>query len=189
MNYTKLSYLNLEINNPIKRIITLDKQKHTCYIRETDYKHKLHSEVEHMNSLTDLVIELSENLKYYNEKHYNLMQLVLESIIEKNKLLKQISNNQDYLKSNLHKIDDMEITLRKLTEKFKVIKLKEFPNKNDIINLKNLIEENKPKDIEIHLKKLITELKEQTEKDKNQSEEQIRQIEKTLSEIKKLILS
>lgn len=182
MNYKKFSYLNLEVNNPNKKVITLDKQKHICYIKDNNYTHKVHSESEHMNTITDLIIELSENLNLYNEKHYNLMQLVLEGIIEKNKLLKQISNNQDYLKTNLHKIDYFEITLKQLTEKFKVIKLKEFPNKNDIIKLKNLIEENKPKDIEIHSKELIMNLKEQFDL-------QIQQIEKMLEEIKNLILS
>ena len=104
----KFDYLNLEISNPVKRVITLDKQKHICHIRDNSYKHELHSESTHLNSITDLIIELGDSLQWYNEKFYNLVSIISNYMLDKNKRLKQIMDNQDYFKTSLKKIDDLD---------------------------------------------------------------------------------
>ena len=59
----KLKYLDLEISNKSRIIITLEKHKHNCYFSSI-YKYNLHSkEDKNYNSLIDLVISLGESLE------------------------------------------------------------------------------------------------------------------------------
>lgn len=182
----KFEYLNLEVNNSTKRIISLDKQKHICYcyIEDKDYKHILHSESQHLNSITDLIIELGDSLYWYNEKFYKIIELINESMVSRNKKLQQIQENQEYLKICLQKIDNFDSTIKGLTKKFKALNLKNFPNKQDINSLRQLIEENKPKEIEIQSKDLVLQIKNQSETNKKHFESQIEKLEQMLKEIK-----
>ena len=188
-NYKKFEYLNLEINNLAKRIISLDRQKHICYIRDNNYTHMLHSGNQHLNSITDLIIELGNSLQQHNEKYYNLMQLISDSMVSRNKKLQQINDDQDYLKTSIQRIDEFDITIQKLAKKFKALNLKSFPNKQDIISLKQMIEENKPKEIEIQSKDLILQIKNQSESNEKQFTIHMQKLEKMLQEIKYIQLN
>ena len=120
-----------------------------CYINSS-YKHMLHSESNHLNSITDLVIELGDSLHWYIEKYYRLAELISESMTSRNKKLQQIQ---------------------------------------DIISLRQMIEENKPKEIKIQSKDLILQIKNQSEANKIHFELQVQKLEQMLQEIKYIQLN
>ena len=48
-------------------VISLDKQKFTCYF-DKEFSHKLHCQSEHLNGIRDLILKLGESLEKKIEK-------------------------------------------------------------------------------------------------------------------------
>jgi uncharacterized coiled-coil DUF342 family protein len=127
-----LKYLDLEISNNNRNLVSLDKQKLLCKF-DKKYKHILHSEnnilfSEHLNSLTDLVINLSINLEKTLEENNNKISFLTSLIEEKNKSIKELRENQDYIRqqnnSILEKLSKQKpfIELNSLVKEVKDIK-------------------------------------------------------------------
>lgn len=96
--FKRIEYLDLEIKDTNKNIITFEKHKHNCYF-DKDYRHILHSK-DHgqYNSLVDIFISLAESLENQRHTDNKLTYSILEQLKDKNKMLKRIENNQDYIK-------------------------------------------------------------------------------------------
>ena len=139
----RLEYLDLEIKNRSRNIITLDNHKHICYFQNT-YKHILHSkEDKNYNSLIDLVISLGESLEKHKENNSRIIENLLESIKNKNKVIKTLVENQDYLKEQNNKI----IKRIKYLEELKQLKIEHKINTEKIT--KEVLEEIRQKSIEL----------------------------------------
>ena len=80
-------------------------------------------------------------------------------------------------------------TCKKLNNVFETIKLRNFPDKQDILNLKRLIEENKTKEIELQSKNLLDQIKQQSENNKTHFDIEIKKLEKILIEIRNIQLN
>lgn len=167
----KVSYLNLEIPENNKRIISLDNAKHLCYLRHgKEDKHLLHGDDYQLNSITDLMVEQGLSLKDNIERIYRVLEKLAHSIGDKNRLLSKIENKLDYLQkdnSSLH-------------EKFSAVKINQLPQRQDLVELSSLIKENKPKEIELHTKSLLEKVEHQVTVYHNQSLESLEQVKKTI---------
>lgn len=94
----KLEFLNLEFSDRAFRtqIKGNENYKLACRISD-DFKHILHSEDNHLNSITDLIINLGINLQ--KEINYNKQQL--EKSLEE---LRKYTENLDYIKDQQQQI-------------------------------------------------------------------------------------
>lgn len=74
--------------------------KHILYFSR-DYHHVLHSSDKQLNSIVDIIIS---TLEFTNIKYMNISQMNIDTLVNKNKILKEISSNQQYIKDQLNTV-------------------------------------------------------------------------------------
>lgn len=97
----KIEWLNLEIyDRTIKNTKINNEFQHTCYLNK-EYTHQIHRENSQINSLVDIVIFFSKWLKWSIERNIRVMETIAKLIGEKNVIVKEIKENQQYTKDQI----------------------------------------------------------------------------------------
>lgn len=97
--------LDLLIQEETKRIVSLDKGTHNCYLRNSRAeKHFLHGEDFQLNNIIDLIIELGSTIDAENNRIFNILEIIAHSIGEKNKMISKIEEKLDYLQKDNHSL-------------------------------------------------------------------------------------
>lgn len=85
--YRRIYYLDLALHTSIKQIITLDKGRHYCFFKSNYYKHCLHSNNDHLNSISDLLVSLNNSLESQQKEFYKLLDSITNSLVKINQIL------------------------------------------------------------------------------------------------------
>lgn len=111
-----INYLNLELSDQQKTLIKIKNNSLVCNFN-TSYNHELHGENSQLNNLIDLIINLGENLNYYQTKLNLLLEKNLNSRQERFEEIKTIILNKNPKTKNLDYIKDQNsIILEKLSK-------------------------------------------------------------------------
>lgn len=173
MSSHNLEYLNLELT-PRQKSIKYEDFTLNCWAYDPKHSHSLHGSDAQQNTVVDLLLNLARSLEYYNKRYHNINTTIANSIGEKNKLIKQLTENIEYLK----------VTQNKLDKLFRGLNLTDLPLKLDIIRLSNLIESNKPRETETQSRLLLEQLKAQVELNKKHFDSEITRIQELILESK-----
>ncbi|QVY19166.1 p24 [Agapanthus tungrovirus] len=144
----RFDYLSLEL--PVKhkhKNTSLDKCVFNCYF-ERKFKHVLHSEEQHLNGITDLLISLGSNLTLNWEKLKSVIEKLILLPGKTTKEVKELSLEFDKVKGNFDFLKDQQNLILK-----KIKALKDL-DKN-IADLKIEIQQAKPKQVELKTLELL----------------------------------
>ena len=130
----KIECLDLGINDSHTYKILTVEGSHSCYFN-SDHKHILHSNNAHLNSLTDLIISLGNKLEKQETKNNNIWNSLIEVLKEKNKVIRQLTENLDYIKEQNKTL----ITKHKNLEQFRDLDNFYIETKQKLISIERYV--------------------------------------------------
>lgn len=129
----KLDYLNLELSQASRFIISSDNNSLKCLFYKDSVDHIFHSENSQLNTIVDLIINLGKNLELNQNKNTNLWQFIHDSLIKKNKAIQNLENKLEYLKTTFSLFEEKLVSFEK--KYISLIKSKDTVPKDKIFEI------------------------------------------------------
>lgn len=188
-----ISYLNLEISQASRTVISSDKHKFKCSFYKETYKHIFHSGNSQLNSIVDLIINLGRNLEHNQNKNISLWQSIHDFMRKKNKVIHDLEDKLEYLKTTFSLFEEKLINFERKVELLifhhKSLKTNNLLSKEDIKDLILITVESKKKEIEFQSRDLLKEIQIQVFENTRIFKEQTEGIKLQLLQLEKLALN